>query len=93
MNWGFNPPRQFQPFTSVHLLRVQDPRRQFRKNQEDCGGKDLWNRRVRTSKSEIKGRGSDDGESEGGNCDEVNQEESEQDEVGWRNNEGSWSHR
>ena len=67
-------------------VQVQDPWRQSGRNQNDYGGKDLWKRWVLSP--EWKVEGVIDGESKLVTVmrwhaqDEVNQEESEQNEVG-----------
>jgi len=67
------------------------------RNQKDYGGKDLWKRWVFLS-PEWKVEGVTDGESEGGDCDEVmhirwSESGGEWTEWGWWNEEESWFHR
>jgi len=50
-------------------------------NRQERKGKDSWNWQILSL--EWKAEGVIDGEGEGGDCDEVNQEDSEQDEVDW----------
>jgi len=62
---------------------------------EDYGGKDLWKRWVLSL--EWKAEGVIDGESEGGDCDEVMRSRwgepgGQWTEWGWQNEEGSWFH-
>jgi len=86
-----------QTNASVHLVqyRLKFLWRQSGRNQSDYGGNDLRKRWVLSL--EWKVEGVVDGESEGGDCDEVIcarwGEPGEWTQWGWRNEEGSWFHR
>jgi len=77
-------------------VQVQDQWRQSKRNQKDYGEKDLWKRWVLSL--EWKTEGVIDGESYGGDCDEVictgwGEPGGEWTQWGWRNEEESWFHR
>jgi len=78
------------PLSSV---QVKDLWRQYGRNKSDHGGKDLWKRWVLSL--EWKVEAVTDGESEGGDCDEVictwwGEPGGQWTEWGWRNEEGKW---
>jgi len=87
--------RQY-PLPSKSGLQVQDLCRQSKWNRKDYEGKDLWDRWILIPKRKVEGV--IDGESKGGDCDEVicavwGEPGGQWTEWGWRNEEGSWFHR